>query len=132
MKLLCYTAGPYRDRRGEWYVHQNIERAAAVALELWKMGFSTICPHKNTSFFGGFCPDATWLAGDLEMIRRCDLVVLLPGWENSEGSKAELAYAGRFAIPAYVWPRDREILAELAQEGTPRWQDPPPDDPAGG
>jgi hypothetical protein len=74
------------------------------------MGYAVICPHKNTAFFGGAMglADKVWLDGDLEMIRRSDLLVGVAGWEKSEGSKAEVAFAKRHHIPVY------ETLADLA------------------
>ena len=43
----------------------------------------------NTAFMDGSCEDDTWLLGDLELIRRSDIVVMLEGWEKSEGARAE-------------------------------------------
>ena len=99
---LAYVAGPYRAPT-EWQVKQNIEAAERVAAMLWQMGFAVICPHKNTAFFGGLCPDEVWLRGDLVMLRRCDLVVLVPGWEASTGAQAEAEEAKRNGIPVYEW-----------------------------
>ena len=60
---LAYVAGPYRSDSGHG-IYQNIRRAEKVALKLWRLGFSVICPHKNTEHFDGACPDDVWLAGD--------------------------------------------------------------------
>jgi len=67
----------------------KIEAARAIAVQLWCLGFAVICPHLNTAFLDGACPDDVWLAGDLVMLRRCDLVVMVPGWERSVGATAE-------------------------------------------
>lgn len=99
---LAYVAGPYR-AASEWRVKQNIEAAERVAVMLWKLGFAVICPHKNTAFFGGILPDDVWLKGDLEIMRRCDLVVLVPGWETSAGARGEAEQAKRYGIPVYEW-----------------------------
>lgn len=95
---LAFLTGPYRAKT-EWAVEQNIARAEAAALALWQKGYAVICPHKNSAHFGGAMPDATWLAGDLVMLSRCDLVVVLPGWEDSAGSRGEVARAGYVGIP---------------------------------
>jgi hypothetical protein len=100
---LAYVAGPYR-APDEWGVLTNIRNAESVALELWKLGFAVICPHKNTALFGGAAPDDVWLKGDLEMIRRCDLLVLIPGWEASSGSREEKRKAEEWGIPVREWP----------------------------
>mgnify|MGYP001059931479 CR=1 FL=1 len=112
---LAYTAGPYRGA-GEWEVWQNIQRASEVAHELWAMGYAVICPHRNTMMFGSATiPDDVWLVGDLELLRRSDVVVMLPGWERSEGARGELAEAERCGLAVYYWPEDREALAEMAR-----------------
>jgi nucleoside 2-deoxyribosyltransferase len=109
---LAYVAGPYR-ARGEWAVHQNIQRASEIALELWQMGFAVICPHRNTAFFGGAAPDDVWLKGDLEMLSRCDLMVLVPNWDLSSGTQEEIKFAEARNIPIYRWPDEAGDLAEL-------------------
>lgn len=91
MKVV-YIAGAYRDGT-EWGLEQNIRHAEAVAIKLWQKGFAVICPHKNTSHFGGLCSDDTWLRGDLEILSRCDIVMMLKGYEKSKGAVAELKYA---------------------------------------
>lgn len=103
---LAYVAGPYR-AACEWRVTQNIREAEAVALELWRMGYAVICPHKNTAYFGGAegLLDQTWLDGDLEMIARCDLVVGTPRWRESLGARAEVEFAARRGIKFYEWPQ---------------------------
>lgn len=100
---LAYVAGPYR-ADSESGVVANIRAAEEVAIELWKHGYAVICPHKNTALFGGLCPDEVWLKGDLVMLERCDLVVLVPGWERSSGTKAEFVHAHERGIPVYEWP----------------------------
>jgi hypothetical protein len=90
---VAYISGPYRDSRGEWYVHQNIQRASEMALKYWRLGYAVICPHRNTAFFGGACEDSTWIRGDLEIVRRIDVMVMLKGWESSFGARLELRIA---------------------------------------
>ena len=99
MKLV-YVAGPYRASR-EWQVVENIRRAEAIALEVWLMGAACICPHKNTALFGGSAPDETWLRGDLEIVRRCDALILAPGWELSKGTLVEIELAKQLKLPIF-------------------------------
>ncbi len=99
---LAYVAGPYR-ADSESGVIANIRRAEAVAIMLWQMGYAVLCPHKNTALFGGLCPDDVWLKGDLVMMERCDLVVLVPGWQESSGTRAEVERARELGIPVREW-----------------------------
>ena len=86
--VVVYIAGPYRAST-EWELVQNIRHAEHYAIKYWSAGYTVICPHKNTAHFGGSQPDEVWLEGTLEMLRRSDILVLIPGWEKSSGSKAE-------------------------------------------
>ena len=97
MKLI-YTAGPYRAAT-PYDVRRNIERARDVAAALWRMGWAVVCPHANSAHLDGVVPEERFLEGDLEMLRRCDALVLIPGWHVSEGSRAEKAEAERHGIP---------------------------------
>ncbi len=99
-QLLVYVAGPYR-AGSEWGLVENIRNAESVALLAWSLGCAVICPHKNTAHFGGAMnlPDEVWLRGDMTMLRRCDAVVLCPGWRRSAGTLAEVAEAEALGIP---------------------------------
>lgn len=110
---LAYVAGRYRADTVRGIV-ENIRAAEAVALELWRLGFAVICPHKNTSMFDGAAPDSVWLQGDLVMLGRCDLVVMVPGWESSKGACAERERAEMLEINVRYWPQDADLLAEIA------------------
>lgn len=99
MKVI-YVAGPYRSDT-EFGLKQNIRNAEAVAIKAWQAGHVAFCPHKNTAHFGGLCPDEIWLAGGLEMLRRCDAMVLVQGWEKSSGTLAEIKEAEKYNIPVY-------------------------------
>ena len=114
---LAYTAGPYRAPTVHGIV-RNIREAETVALALWGLGFAVVCPHKNTSLFDGAAPDEVWLRGDLVIMERCDLVVMVPGWEKSSGAKAERDRALELGIPVFDWPKDLKLLAWLANDGT--------------
>jgi len=96
MKLL-FISGPYRAPTIEG-IKNNIQGAARWAAEYWKKGYAVICPHMNTALFDGICPDEVWLAGDLEILRRCDVLFAMPGWEKSEGARAEVAEAIRLGL----------------------------------
>lgn len=119
-KPVIYVAGPYRPRiQGDcWAMEQNIRRAEALALEVWACGAVALCPHTMTRHYQGALPDAVWLDGDLEILRRCDAVVLVEGWESSEGTKREIEEAAIIDMPVLEshdlaeWIRIRRLTDE--------------------
>jgi Domain of unknown function (DUF4406) len=99
MKVV-YIAGPYR-ASGEYQTLQNIRRAEELALRVWRSGAACICPHKNTAFFGGAADDSVWLAGDLEILLRCDAVLCTDNWGASRGATGEVQLARSRGIPVF-------------------------------
>lgn len=85
---VAYISGPYRAPT-PMKVMENIHHASLVALKYWRLGYAVICPHRNAALFDGEAPDEVWLRGDLELLRRSDVVVMLPDWQKSEGAKME-------------------------------------------
>lgn len=107
MKVI-YIAGPFRaapvvsDLPNMWGAQENVMRAMRVALEVWRAGMVALCPHANTMFFTGAAPDEIWLEGDLELLRRCDALLLTPDWDTSSGARAERIVAEQHGIPVFT------------------------------
>jgi hypothetical protein len=103
--MIVYVAGPYRADTPEG-VTKNIENARIVGIDLWERGFTVIVPHLNTAHFEDdcACEDDEYLRGDLEILARCDAMVVLPGYENSSGTKNEIAFAQERGIPISFYP----------------------------
>lgn len=93
-----YVIGQYRakDTAG---IERNIDLAKKVARNLWGAGFATLCPHANSGLFDGVTTDSVFLDGDLVWLRHTDYAVVLPNYENSEGSLREMAYCCLWNIP---------------------------------
>lgn len=107
MKVI-YIAGPFRGPSA-WEIEQNVRRAECLALEVWQLGAAALCPHANTRFFQGAAPDEVWLAGTLEMLRRCDAVLVVPHEVHSVGTASEIAEAQRRGVPVF------RAISELAE-----------------
>lgn len=108
-KVVIYISGPYRGP-STWAIENNIRRAEALALEVWKApGFYAICPHSNTRFFQDTLPDTVWLDGSLEIMKRCDAVLLTKDWIVSAGARTERLVALDSGIPVF------ENLGELKE-----------------
>lgn len=99
MKVI-YIAGPYRGPNA-WVVEQNIRAAEEVAAKVWAMGHVALCPHANSRHMEGVASDDHFLAGTLELLRRCDAVVLVPNWRDSAGARAEVEEADRLGLPVF-------------------------------
>ena len=102
MKVI-YVAGPFR-AGNPWGQEQNVRRAEEIALTLWQLGYAVVCPHTMTRFYQNSAPDAVWIDGTLELLRRCDGMVLCPGWESSRGTIGEVREAARLGLPYTEWP----------------------------
>jgi len=116
MKVV-YLAHPIRDKRGIWYHYQNHRRAEELTLKLWSLGFAVISPGKNTEHFDGALPDETWLKGDLEILRRCDALILAPGWKNSVGATGERLDAIEHGVPVFEWETQQPEIFVFAAQG---------------
>jgi len=101
---LAYIVGPYR---AETYQRrqENIAKASIVAKEFWRRGFAVICPHTNSANFDGSSDESVFLEGYLEILFQLhkfnSLVVALPGWRSSQGSRDELALTRDLGIEVY-------------------------------
>ena len=98
---VVYLAGAYRASTG-YGVHRNIQRAEMLALEVWQLGAACLCPHKNTAYFDGVMSDEVWLEGSLELMRRCDAVLVMPNSEDSAGTEAEIKEAMNRGISVFA------------------------------
>ena len=105
--MLVYLAGPIRPKDGKT-MEQNVAEAKEVALSLWQAGYTVICPHANTdlpiSLADKAAEENVWLNGDLEILARCNALIVLPNWRGSKGTEGELSFANKRGIPVYEYP----------------------------
>lgn len=100
MKVI-YIAGKYsgitHDGNSYIEISKNILEARAAAVSIWQAGAVALCPHLNTAHFEIDCSNDAELfyQGDLELLSRCDAVLLLPNWNVSTGAVKEKLFADK-------------------------------------
>jgi nucleoside 2-deoxyribosyltransferase len=104
---VIYIAGPFRGKSA-WDIEQNIRIAESLSLEVWSKGMAALCPHANTRFFQGSLPDQVWIDGDIELLSRCDAVLMTPWWGTSIGAKGERQWALEHDKPVFYSIEDLE------------------------
>lgn len=112
---VAYVAGPYRSATREG-VELNIQSARQVGLQVCRKGWSPIVPHTNTGHLDAVDPsigDDFWLASTMELLRRCDAVVLCAGWQASSGTLAEINVAKSMDIPVYNSADDLPLASSV-------------------
>lgn len=90
MKLL-YIAGPYRSETPEG-IKANITMAQHVGARAADRGWTPMVPH-NMSAGLELLGDEFWLDATMELLKRCDAVLLVPGYQESAGTMAEIEEA---------------------------------------
>jgi hypothetical protein len=103
--MIVYVAGSYRADTPQG-VSENIKNARLVAVQLWEAGYTAICPHLNTAYFEDHCKVEAdvYLKGDLQILARCDAMVVLPNYEHSNGTLGEIKFAEDRGIPITYYP----------------------------
>lgn len=122
MTKIAYTAGKYRAETLNG-VRINTLRAEAIAIKYWELGYGVICPHKNCFMID--CEsvnDDLIMEADLIMIQRCvDVMIMIPGWEDSEGAIKEHNLAVKLGIKI-IYETEETIMEYLHKViGGTRW-----------
>lgn len=63
--------------------------------------WAVFCPHMNSAQFDRLTQDvpaAYWYKADLVILEKCDLLIFLPGWQWSHGTKEEIKFAREHSI----------------------------------
>ena len=85
---------------------QNLRKGIEVSKDLLLMGYAPYSPFIDFQFFLT-CRGDEYITGELikaysmEWLEVSDCVLVLPGWEDSKGTFAEIARAQELNIPVY-------------------------------
>jgi hypothetical protein len=85
----------------QWQRRRNVHAAELMSLAVAELGAMPLNVTKNTENFFGLFEDEFWYRGTLELMRRCDAVILVPGWEGSKGVAGEIEEAKLRGIPCF-------------------------------
>jgi len=99
--MIVFVSGPYRSDTPSG-VQRNIRRATLLAQRVWKLGCIAVCPHTNSANFEGIVLEDWFLEGYLELLSRCDAVILTAKWKESKGTLAEIRHAEKCDIPVFA------------------------------
>jgi hypothetical protein len=100
MKIL-YVAGAFTAPTS-WGIEQNVRAAERVGIYVARLGVMPLIPHANTRHFHGECTDEFWYAGTLELLKRCDGIIMCEGWSDSKGARAEFEYAKQHGMAVFM------------------------------
>jgi len=109
LKLLVYVAGPYSNN-DPLIVEENIQKHRDVAMWCIRHKIFYFCPVMNTVYFDDLEPKEFFLDMDIRIAWTCDALLLLPGWEQSEGATREYHFFARANKPIFYWPNEQELL----------------------
>lgn len=121
MAQVVYIAGPYsgkffHDYRAYEEIDRNIAQAREAAAKLASAQVRYFCPHLHSAHFEVIAPDVPtsfWYDLDNHFLKfACTGILLLPGWWESRGSKAEKKLAEELRLPVFY---DVEEAIQWAQ-----------------
>lgn len=98
-RAVVYVAGPYKapDPAG---IREHIETAELGGCALMREGYDVVVPHTQSRIDGrGEFDDPRWVGATMNLMERCDAVAVLPGWEHSAGTIAEVDRALELGKP---------------------------------
>jgi len=102
---LVYVAGSFRGKT-PWVVEQNIRKAEHKALEIAYFNAIPVCPHTMYRFFDKQRDDQFWLNATIGILNKCHGAYFLERWEESEGARLEMEFAGNWEKPVFSDMRD--------------------------
>ena len=103
---IMFLSGPYRGRCFR-ETEANVEAAAKWVALPKRRGWAVICPHTNSHLPSLLCEfgsnDESWIKDSLTLLSKCDGILMLPHWQESEGAKAEHHCAEARKMLIYYW-----------------------------
>lgn len=96
--MVVYISGKITEKTA-YKQRLNVLLAEKVNRKLWELGFATICPHTNAP--KGNLTYQDYIDADLTLLARCDAVLMMNNWQESNGANVELTFAYEHNIPVF-------------------------------
>lgn len=105
-----YVAGAYTDSRA-WVVESNCAKASIVGDLIVEHGGIPIVPHEVGHRRASIQTDYEWWCeATMSLMHTCYMVVVVPGYENSKGTLAEIAEAEADGMLVFYAKESGDIL----------------------
>ena len=100
-KPLVYIAGALRADIPTYIA--NCSRMIKIAEEVRQQGYAVFVPCLDllSGIVIGNLKFDDYFNNSFEILKRCDCVFLVPGWQSSEGTKREIELAKRYEISVF-------------------------------
>ena len=132
MNPVIFISGPYRGKTLA-DIEANVDNAAVWCGVVKRLGWVPLCPHTNSHRVAlcnlhDFGPlHESYLSDALELLTRCDAVLMIERWEQSDGALAERQFAWGKGIPVFdhrYWDKEHGGIphADGWQEWFFNWQ----------
>lgn len=97
-----YVSGPY-SAPTYCQIRKNVHAAAKVGASCIEKGWAALVPHCNSHAIAKHIERAwgDWILMDLALIDKCDAILMMSNWIESEGAKREHSYALSKNIPVF-------------------------------
>ena len=109
-----YIAGAIRSTDPLQFL-ENIRRGMRLSAQAIIAGYAVYSPFVDFNFFlqlhpGDRIPVEMIQAQSMAWLEVCDAVLVVPGWENSQGTAAEISVAHAAVIPVVYSLEELELL----------------------
>lgn len=112
MKKIVFISGPVRGDGTKEAKSANIEIARKFVRLFIENKIPYYSPHLNAEQESSFIDDEAFkFVWDMnaEFLNRSNAVAVLPGWENSSGTKTEIENAIKMGLPVFYLESDESI-----------------------
>lgn len=101
--IIIYISGAYMGKDEGKSIDENIRIARKMAITLWELGYTVICPHLNTQNFERDCKCNydDYIEGDISLVKKSDGIMMLDNWKESNGASIERQAAFEDGIPVF-------------------------------